>query len=575
MSTPSTNPITKNLQYQWVLLHILSYSISVGVLTFALTTNFETLKLWLTPGFGLYLFMGIFWFQWLLLRRVGGDIRGWRNSGLLAVIASLPTVYIHPGVPFFTYSIFLSLRQYWTLKSRTKRAYLWLIVNPIGWFISLFVSGIISIIIDETTSSPVMVGVIAGLVFGVCRGFSSIYILRFLFQKPKPIILKDTTEQSKVSASTSKKTAQHQLFILIQVILVIIIFGIWSMYVPRYPQTWIVDVLFFTTLLPHLYFFILVHELGHLSVALACGFQLRFIAMNRLALVRNSQGLRFKFLKQYGIAGGLTSTFPRNEKHLTRKLILMVAGGPLASFMLFFLGILLLNFPNLLSQNPLLWIFTLFTASNLMIAVSNLIPFNFGGLRTDGGIIWILLRKTPDGLSFKSLCAYNAQLIQGIRPRAVKAETIEQALGASDRSVYQVGGFMIAYEAALDAGQLEQAGDYLDQALAQKALLPPFHRTQLVLEGAYFYAYVCHNLDVAQDWFAAAQDFSLVEPYTLARVKAALALVEDNYPQALEQAQQGIKQAQDVDFIRGGAIAELELLQQLEADAQQGLAAAV
>ena len=100
------------------------------------------------------------------------------------------------------------------------------------------------------------------------------------------------------------------------------------------------------------------------------------------------------------------------------------------------IGPILLLFPELVSQSFFFQLVILFSGFNLYIAILNHLPLKIGYYTTDGGIISMLARDTPEGQRFLALYKYLAYLGKGVRPLDDEAELVERAIAIPDGSMY-------------------------------------------------------------------------------------------------------------------------------------------
>ena len=136
-------------------------------------------------------------------------------------------------------------------------------------------------------------------------------------------------------------------------------------------------------------------------------------------------------------------------------------------------------------------------------------------------------------------------------------------LAVPEQSFDHVAGLLTAYSVALDKGELEIAGDYLDQALERHLYYPALFRSSLLLEGAYFEAYVRQQANIARAWFDKIEETALTSPYALLRAESAVLLAEGKLAEAQSKAEKGLESAQRDRFMIGSAITEIERLQTL------------
>ena len=252
--------------------------------------------------------------------------------------------------------------------------------------------------------------------------------------------------------------------------------------------------------------------------------------VGRLVLLQGGNGIKFRWLRRLS-AGGLTSTVPTSFTGLKRKLMIKVIGGPLASFLLFLVGPILLLFPESVNQSHILQILTLFSGYNLYLAFLNSLPIKVGYYSTDGHLISMLANNTPHGERFLAVYRYLAYLTQGVRPRDIDAGVIERAIAIPEPSMHHCSGLLMAYYHALDAENWDQAGAYLDQALELKQYAAEYFRAELLLEAAYFEAQVRKSPTLAKEWFSQVKELAFIQPFRYRHPLLKVILVGVFYPQ--------------------------------------------
>lgn len=88
-------------------------------------------------------------------------------------------------------------------------------------------------------------------------------------------------------------------------------------------------------LVPAFFFAVLLHELGHLATGLIAGLSFRKLLVGALMLTHEDRGYRLRFAGKGVMAGGLTVMIPRGPAEIRQKYLLFVAGGPVATLLLF------------------------------------------------------------------------------------------------------------------------------------------------------------------------------------------------------------------------------------------------
>lgn len=548
--------------WQWIVATAVGYGLTAGF------GNIKHDEPAIALSFTMIAFSGLLvgLFQWIVLNQVIQGASLWIGGGWLiwavGLVIALQLVMILPIITglwiVLSYPLLISVNQWLVLRRYVKPSWWWILVN------SLAITVGISILIGAVAAgaalgqSLTVAGAIGGLLGGAIQGGISGLGLRLLLQR---------RTQSNLGAKGREKppTPQSGLRFLMTSLLFLCMGG-WSILVFHMIKPAEISGTAFLVLLfvffVYSYISILIHELGHLVGALVSGFKLNFLTVARFILIREQHGLKLRRMRKMS-AGGLTSTVPMSHHNLKKKLMVFIAGGPIASFALFLLGLCLLPFPNMVGQNPLLFAVVLFAGLNLYLAITNSLPLKVGFYTTDGYIMSSLARNTVEGQRFLAMYEYLVDTAQGVRPRELSDELVARSLAHPEKSMHHGYGLIMAYYKALDSGDVDQAGKFLDEALAIKNYIPEFIRASLFMEAAYFEAHHRQSADNAQEWFNQVEEFVFLQPYTQRRVEAALALAHGHHQKSLEECQKGIE-AIYVDSLRKGmAIAEQDWLNQI------------
>jgi Peptidase family M50 len=324
--------------------------------------------------------------------------------------------------------------------------------------------------------------------------------------------------------------------------------------------------IFIVSLFVYLQISILIHELGHFIFAVFNGFDLNCFAVGKWVIVKRGQRLKL-CRTDSKIAGGFVQPSPKSLNALNKRLFMMILGGPVASLLLFIVGVIPLLFPGLASNHEIVRLIAFVSILNFYLAVLNFLPLKIGHVKTDGGRMLDLNQNNPAGQRLAAMYGFEASIRQGIRLRDIDPLIIDRAVAIPEKSMDHVSGLLMAYSVALDQRNFEQAGNYLDQALDMNLYYPELFRGALLLEGAYFEAHIRRRVDIARQWFDQIKEKSLVEPYSLLRAEAALLFAEGDTATAQVKAEQGIAIVQRDQFMIGSALAEnewlLALLQQI------------
>src|SRR5438045_8892219 len=130
---------------------------------------------------------------------------------------------------------------------------------------------------------------------------------------------------------------------------------------------------------------VFVHELGHVAGALVVRFQVNSFTVGPLMLRREPGGMRIR--RTHVKIGGFVGIVPVGQHNLRRRMLVVVAAGPISSLLFALLGFLLEHSFGGESD----WM-SPFAVTSGAIAILSLIPTR-RFYRSDGTQIWELLRS--------------------------------------------------------------------------------------------------------------------------------------------------------------------------------------
>ncbi len=288
-----------------------------------------------------------------------------------------------------------------------------------------------------------------------------------------------------------------------------------------------------------------VHELGHLLGGQLAKFRFHLLIIGPIKIARRDDGLQIR-LSRGGWFNGMAASLPESDDNLRRRLLLFAIGGPLASLLLaagtaviFF--IYRDNTQFIFDKAWLVEGAAITAVISFIFFLTSMKPGNYNnGMPADGGRIFTLLRR-HDGAADRwcALVMLNSADVLGKRPRDWKEPLIEQALQFEDGSHDGLTAKMLGYQWMLDNGRLEQAEQYLDEAMATWVAWVSGARGRLVLEKAFFTAHYRQDVEEAHSWFAQIRHSRIAQPLQH-RAKAAIFLAEDKLSEAKQEAEAGL-----------------------------------
>lgn len=289
---------------------------------------------------------------------------------------------------------------------------------------------------------------------------------------------------------------------------------------------------------------VLLHELGHVLAGQTQRFRFRWLVVGPLVWKHEAGRLHFAWNKSLNLAGGMALCLPPSDGDLRRRFMVFGAGGPLgsvawAAVALGTYGLL----PAAASAVGQVLALALAASGGIsaLLALLTLIPMHLGGFYSDGGRLLHLWRGDAAGQLDLALITALAHSTAGTRPRHLPQGLLAAVAALPQELPFKCYAHYYLYLAALDAQQIEQAGQYLAAYRGQLLQQPAAIQASGWLESAFFAAAYQHDLPAARAFRAQAQPSVLVTADVTARVEAALARLANDPAQALALAQTALQ----------------------------------
>ena len=243
------------------------------------------------------------------------------------------------------------------------------------------------------------------------------------------------------------------------------------------------------------------HEMGHILAGWLFGFRLKQIKIGALHLGRNA-----RCAGPYcgdAITVGSAVLEPRmsnqDDAPLRRRLLFLIAGGPLASILL----VGALEAAQYIAHPGFLVGFSLHvgaTFSGLIAIAVSLPDVNRSGIFSDGAHLLMLLRNDAKAERWLSNIRCQMALNQGCHPRDWDQACVAAAAAISDDSRDAYIARWLAYLWAAERQDITCATKYLEGALEVLSYATPKMRDHLFLEAAVFQAWFRDNPSKALFW---------------------------------------------------------------------------
>ncbi len=208
----------------------------------------------------------------------------------------------------------------------------------------------------------------------------------------------------------------------------------------------------------------------------------------------------------------------------------MVAGGPIASFLL---AVVARLFVSSYGNGLWDWVGTAFWVS-LLLGVLSTIPSSSGVRRNDGAQIWRLLRRPEQARTLRALLAIQTAEARGVRPRDWDGNTFEELLTVDPFAKEYLGCQLFAFYRFLDRGQESAALPFLENALGRCGKASDELRGCLFLESASACARIKNEPEKGRVWRERALPLVRKRRDALQTVDASIAMAEGRYEDSLK-----------------------------------------
>ncbi len=152
---------------------------------------------------------------------------------------------------------------------------------------------------------------------------------------------------------------------------------------------------------------VLLHELGHVIAGSVCGMKFVSFKTSYLLFDKSTGKLKVRFLKDS--AAGSSAFYPKNAENLRGRVIATTLGGAICNLIV---GAVLLALFLALPYHPVLFVFAFFGPLNLAEGLSALIPASLPSGKTDGAVLFGLIKKSPEEEIMLSVLEAQAVLSQ-------------------------------------------------------------------------------------------------------------------------------------------------------------------
>ena len=277
---------------------------------------------------------------------------------------------------------------------------------------------------------------------------------------------------------------------------------------------------------------VVLHEAGHLFAAIMNDFEVSGMVIGPFRLVRLGTSWTI-ILKKHRLFEASVSAFPRTRENWRRRMMAVVAAGPIATFVTGFASVLLLPASGA-GDSWFIWLLRAFVQVSFFIFVLGLIPNGKSQLcQNDAALLRSLWRMDPQA---DDIFLYHLVLQQqrtGVRPRSYPVSLIERLARFEGRPDFMAFFATAIASWAFDRNDAE-AGNSWDQRALDLCVHCGSHSRNLAMVNS-----ACFDIVHRGDLIAARAkldklDLSkIVPPYLQHRARAAVNLAARRVPEAL------------------------------------------
>lgn len=280
---------------------------------------------------------------------------------------------------------------------------------------------------------------------------------------------------------------------------------------------------------------VVLHELGHLIPSLGFGFHVSRIVFGPLCGTRVDGRWKLQYSRAW--FSGSVSAIPCDDNAWRRRMLVVVASGPVASLILFMLAAFLVNIPG--ESTLTVAFFRALAEINLFICLLGLVPNSADAkMRNDARLFLTLLQNGPEAEQIKLHHLITQLQIAGVRPGLYPTHLIARLASVTGNTDLLLFSAHTIYLWALDSQDMTTADawDEYSNALIQR-------QSNLRLSNTVLAESACFDLLVRKDQRSALKklqgaNFETLSPWLCNRAKAALQIAVQNRADALFQVQQ-------------------------------------
>ena len=274
------------------------------------------------------------------------------------------------------------------------------------------------------------------------------------------------------------------------------------------------------------------HEMGHLFAAIVNDFEVSGVVLGPFRFVRLGT-LWTLVVKKHRLFEASVSAFPRTEENWRRKMLAVVAAGPIATLITGCASVFLLHAAGE-GNSWFIWFLRVFAQVSFLLFVLGLVPNHKSLLcQNDAALLRSLWRADPQA---DEIFLYHLVLQQqrvGMRPRNYPVSLIQLLAHFEGRPDFMAFFATTIASWAFDGEDADTASNWDRQALTLCSRRGSHSRSLVTINSACFDIIYRQNLMTARAKLGDLNLNEIVSPYQRYRAKAALHLAARRVPEAL------------------------------------------
>ncbi|MBO7196574.1 MAG: M50 family metallopeptidase [Clostridia bacterium] len=231
-----------------------------------------------------------------------------------------------------------------------------------------------------------------------------------------------------------------------------------------------------------LYISIIIHEAGHMIFGLMCGYSFSSFRVGSLMWVKQNGKIHLRRMSVAG-TGGQCLMLPPEPKDGKFPVILYNLGGVIANIVLS--ALFAIGYALTLRYIVVAFVFLIATIISFIMALTNGIPLNVGGIANDGMNALHLSKDKISALAFRNQLLMNAAQTEGKRISEMPDEWFEIPENADTQNVHIASIAVFAAGRVLDRGDTILAEKEITQLLNSRYNVIGLHRSLLTCDLIY------------------------------------------------------------------------------------------